>query len=180
MLCSIGRACALKLVRQDVDLALTYSNNKLAIDELVAELRQVHDREIPDAGYLRISTHKVDLANADECIKLCEDVRKEHGKPVQLLISNAGHGKRITNIWDIPLEEFDYTINVNLRASFLLVKGVIEGMKEKRWGRIVFVGSIAAYGAGINGCRECFASLLGITADLWQQTMLHRKLDSWG
>jgi 3-oxoacyl-[acyl-carrier protein] reductase len=57
---------------------------------------------------------------------------------------------------DIPLEEFEYTINVNLRASFLLVKGVVEGMKAQKFGRIIFVSSIAAYGGGINGCRAYF------------------------
>lgn len=57
---------------------------------------------------------------------------------------------------DIPLEEFEYTLNVNLRASFVLVKGVIEGMKAQKWGRIIFMSSIAAYGGGINGCRTSF------------------------
>jgi NAD(P)-dependent dehydrogenase (short-subunit alcohol dehydrogenase family) len=42
---------------------------------------------------------------------------------------------------DIPLEEFEYTLNVNLRASFVLVKGVIEGMKAQKWGRIIFMSS---------------------------------------
>lgn len=56
---------------------------------------------------------------------------------------------------DIPLEEFEYTLNVNLRASFVLVKGVIEGMKAQKWGRIIFMSSIAAQGGGINGCRKC-------------------------
>lgn len=51
------------------------------------------------------------------------------------------------------MEEFEHTINVNLRASFILVKGVIEGMKTQRWGRIIFMSSIAAYGGGINGCH---------------------------
>jgi 3-oxoacyl-[acyl-carrier protein] reductase len=55
---------------------------------------------------------------------------------------------------DIPLSEFDYTLTVNLRASFILVKGVVEGMKAQKWGRIVFISSIAAYGGGINGCRK--------------------------
>lgn len=45
-------------------------------------------------------------------------------------------------------------ITTNLRASFILVKGVVEHMKAQRWGRIVFMSSIAAYGGGINGCRE--------------------------
>ena len=45
-------------------------------------------------------------------------------------------------------------MNVNLTASFILVKGVIEGMKAQKWGRIIFMSSIAAYGGGINGCRK--------------------------
>lgn len=55
---------------------------------------------------------------------------------------------------DIPLEEFEYTLKTNLTASFLLVKGVVEGMKKKKWGRIIFISSIAAYGTGLNGCRK--------------------------
>lgn len=54
---------------------------------------------------------------------------------------------------DIPLEEFQRMISINLTASFLLVKGAISGMKRQRWGRIIFISSIAAYGAGLNGCR---------------------------
>lgn len=60
----------------------------------------------------------------------------------------------MTNVWEIPLEEFDYMLTVNLRASFILVKGVVEHMKEQRWGRIIFMSSIAGQGGGINGCRE--------------------------
>lgn len=65
-----------------------------------------------------------------------------------------GYGKRVPQVWDITLEEFDYTIQVNLRASFILVKGVVERMKSQKWGRIVFMSSIAGYGGGINGCRK--------------------------
>lgn len=80
-------------------------------------------------------------------------VREAHGQSPDILISNAGHGNRIPQIWDISLEEFDYTMNVNLRASFVLVKGVVEHMREQKWGRIVFISSIAAQGGGVNGCR---------------------------
>jgi NAD(P)-dependent dehydrogenase (short-subunit alcohol dehydrogenase family) len=54
---------------------------------------------------------------------------------------------------DISLEEFEYTLKINLTASFILVKRVVEGMKKNNWGRIVFISSIAARGTGINGCR---------------------------
>ena len=55
---------------------------------------------------------------------------------------------------DIPTSEFDKMMDINLKASFLLAKGVVGGMKDQKWGRIIFISSIAAYGAGINGCRK--------------------------
>ena len=52
---------------------------------------------------------------------------------------------------DVDVEEFDKTLNTNLRASFILTKGLVAAMRQQNWGRIVFVSSIAAYGGGING-----------------------------
>lgn len=118
-----------------------------AITALVEELK-------PKYTGLRFSIHQVDVASAEQIQAMFEQIDHEHGQRPDILVSNAGHGKRIPQVWDIPLEEFDYTINVNLRASFILVKGVVEHMKAQRWGRIVFMSSIAGYGGGINGCRE--------------------------
>lgn len=38
-------------------------------------------------------------------------------------------------------------INVNLKASFVLVKSVVEEMKAQKWGRIIFNSSIAGMDA---------------------------------
>lgn len=146
---SIGSACARSLAAQGVNLALTYSSNAAAVEALVEELRKQH----PDSN-LQITTHKADLASIEETTNLCPNVISQHGRAIDILVSNAGYGVRIQNVWEIPLEEFEHTINVNLRASFLLVKGVVDGMREQKWGRIIFISSIAAYGAGINGCRK--------------------------
>jgi 3-oxoacyl-[acyl-carrier protein] reductase len=51
----------------------------------------------------------------------------------------------------VSLEDFEQTLNLNLRASFILTKGLVSPMRAQRWGRIVYVSSIAAYGGGING-----------------------------
>lgn len=96
-----------------------------------------------------------------------QQIDAQHGHRPDILISNAGYGKRMTNVWEIPLEEFDYMLTVNLRASFILVKGVVEHMKEQRWGRIIFMSSIAGQGGGINGCRKftlsCSVPMLCLT-----------------
>lgn len=93
------------------------------------------------------------MASAEQIEAMFVQIDEQHGQRPDILVSNAGHGKRIRQIWDISLEDFDYTLNVNLRASFILSKGVVEHMKNQRWGRIVFMSSIAGYGGGINGCR---------------------------
>jgi 3-oxoacyl-[acyl-carrier protein] reductase len=117
---------------------------------LVKELKSSQ----PVADALRISVHQVDVASAEQMQTMFEQIDKEHGQRPDILVSNAGYGKRIPQVWDISLEEFDYTINVNLRASFIIVKGVVDHMREQRWGRIVLMSSIAGYGGGINGCRK--------------------------
>ncbi|KMP07371.1 hypothetical protein DIZ76_017129 [Coccidioides immitis] len=153
----IGAACARSLASRGVHLALTYSKNA---DGMNAVFDDVATRVT--GPQQRVSIHQVDVADAGQIDRLFEELVKEHGQTPDILVSNAGYGKRIPQIWDISLEEFDYTINVNLRASFLLVKGVVERMKAQRWGRIVFISSIAAYGGGINGAHYA-ASKGGMT-----------------
>ncbi|KAL4913659.1 hypothetical protein BDW62DRAFT_214044 [Aspergillus aurantiobrunneus] len=122
----IGAACAHQLAQYGVHLCLTYSTNPIAVNGL---------------NNRRNSTHQVDEIDA------------QHGQRPDILISNAEYGKRVPNVLDISLEEFDHMLNINLRASFILVKGVVEHMKAQRWGRIVSMSSIAASGGGINGCN---------------------------
>jgi 3-oxoacyl-[acyl-carrier protein] reductase len=148
---SIGAACARQLAEKGVHLALTYSSNLTAITTLTDELKS-------QSLDLRISTHKVDVGVAEQIESMFLEIDKAHGQRPDILVSNAGYGKRVPQVWDITLEEFDYTITVNLRASFILVKGVVEHMKGQRWGRIVFMSSIAGYGGGINGARMSFFS----------------------
>ncbi|RAK96290.1 SDR family NAD(P)-dependent oxidoreductase [Aspergillus ibericus CBS 121593] len=151
----IGAACTHQLAQHGVHLALTYSTNLASIESLRTDVHTQHPT-------LRISIHKVDLSSAPQINTLFEEIDAQHGQRPDILISNAGYGKRIPNIWDISLEDFDEMITINLRASFILVKGVVEHMKDQRWGRIVFMSSIAAQGGGINGCHYA-ASKGGLT-----------------
>ncbi|RAL15710.1 SDR family NAD(P)-dependent oxidoreductase [Aspergillus homomorphus CBS 101889] len=151
----IGAACAQQLAARQVHLALTYSSNLTSITSLKDDLKSKYPA-------LRITIHQVDVVSAEQIEAMFAQIDEQHGQRPDILVSNAGHGKRFPQIWDISLEEFDYTLNVNLRASFILSKGVVEHMKNQRWGRIVFMSSIAGYGGGINGCHYA-ASKAGMT-----------------
>jgi 3-oxoacyl-[acyl-carrier protein] reductase len=145
----IGAACAHQLAQHGVHLALTYSTNLTSLNETVAD---IHSKNATQK--LRISIHQVDVGSSDEIETMFQQIDIEHGQRPDILISNAGYGKRIPDVSNISLEEFDHTMNINLRAGFILVKGVVEHMKAQKWGRIIFMSSIAAHGGGINGCRK--------------------------
>ena len=75
--------------------------------------------------------------------------------PVDVLVNNAAVLVERT-IDEHTVEDWDLTMNVNLRAPFLLSRGFGNGMRERRWGRIVNIASIAARTGGIDrGRRLC-------------------------
>ena len=136
---------------EGASLALTYFQNRQSVDALVEELRRSGGS---GGGDRKISTHRVDTGSAEAIEQLFREIDEQHRQPgPDILISNAGQGVRRPGILDVSLEEFDYTVDVNLRASFILTKFSIPHMEAYKWGRIIFISSIAAQGGGINACH---------------------------
>ncbi|KAI5862404.1 NAD(P)-binding protein [Durotheca rogersii] len=144
----IGAGCARDLWAHGASLALTYFRNHQPVDDLAAELLGSEG-----GGGRKITVHR---------------------SGPDILVSNAGYGKRLPGILDVSLEEFDYTLSVNLRASFLLTKLSIPHMEARGWGRVVFVSSIAAQGGGINACHYA-ASKAGLTGMMRNLAAKHAR-----
>ena len=125
---------------------MTYNSNRSSVDDLIKELQGQDSNR-------KISAHQCDVVKEADLNRLIEEVNKEHGQGADILVVNAGYGKRITNILDITVEEWDHTMNVNLRSSFILTKLAVPHMLEKGWGRVVYISSIAAGGTSVNGCH---------------------------
>jgi 3-oxoacyl-[acyl-carrier protein] reductase len=159
----IGSACARALYAKGVHLALSYNSNKESLLALATQIKAEYKAAHPDQRSPTISLHHANLANPEQTVHLCKDAEDVHKRPVDILIANAGVGRRVTEIEDIPLDLFDETININLRAPFLLTKTVVPGMKAQRWGRIIFISSISGYGVGLNGAHYA-ASKGGLTS----------------
>ena len=161
---SIGAACAHSLYRKGVHLALTFSKNKSAVQDLLTSLLSSASTN----SNIQLSVHQVDMGSEDDLHRLFEEIEEKHGHGPDILIANAGHGKRIVNILDIPLEEFDYTLSINLRAPFFLSKLSVPHMASQKWGRIIYMGSVAGYGGGVNGCHYAAskAGLMGMAKNL--------------
>lgn len=141
-----------------MSLALTYHSHAEPLKTLVDSL----DARAP--ATTTITTHHLDLATATpaDYTALIAAIQAAHGgRSPDILVANAGYGKRITHLADIPVGELDAMLTINLRAAFLLTQACVPGMLAGGWGRVVYVTSIAAVGGGINGAHYA-ASKAGV------------------
>jgi 3-oxoacyl-[acyl-carrier protein] reductase len=136
----IGRAICAALAEAGVDVAVHYAAGREAAEEVVAGLRGAGRRAVALGADLR------DPAAAES---LVDAVERELG-PVDVLVANAGlAGQRALE--EVTLDEFDAMIAVNLRAPFLLAQRVAPGMRDRGWGRLLFMSSVAAFTGGMIG-----------------------------
>jgi len=62
---------------------------------------------------------------------------------LDVLVTSAGGYGRLANVEDMPLEEWERTIALNLRGTFLCCKTAIPHLKRSQAGRIVTIASIS-------------------------------------
>jgi acetoacetyl-CoA reductase len=81
-----------------------------------------------------------DVGDAAQAETLVEEVSKALG-PIDILVNNAGI-TRDTTFHRMRAEQWNEVINTNLNSVFNMTRPVIEGMRERKWGRIVQISSI--------------------------------------
>jgi len=136
----IGQAVALALAAEGVAVAVSYSSQPDAAEKVVTQITSPGGRAVALRADLRTAEAPGELVTATE----------DALGPIDLLVSNAGMGRR-WSLEEISAAEFDETMAVNLRAPFLLAQRVLPGMAERRFGRALFVSSVAAFTGGIVG-----------------------------
>jgi 3-oxoacyl-[acyl-carrier protein] reductase len=99
-------------------------------------------RSRPGEGFSGIS-YSVDLGDADAVKRTVHEVNSRYA--VDNLVNNAGLAE-IANLEQIKMDELDRMIDLNLRAAILITQALVPGMRAKRRGRIVNIGSRAALG----------------------------------
>ncbi len=125
----IGKAIALEFARHHAKTFVHASRSMEKAQGVCEEIR----KEVPDADVVPIVADflKDDVA----------DVLYEQTGDIDILVQNVSIQYRVA--WDeITDEQFADQINVNLRSSLKLTQKYAPYMKNQKWGRIIYVGSI--------------------------------------
>ncbi len=127
----IGRAVALALGARGLDL-VAVSRTQAGLDETAAWLH---------VGGRRAMTVSCDVGSAVEVQRLAEQVAA-WGAP-DVIVHCAGVIRR-AHIEEMTEADWDVTLDTNLKGVFLVTRAFLPGMKARRSGRIVVVGSISS------------------------------------
>jgi 3-oxoacyl-[acyl-carrier protein] reductase len=138
----IGKAIGRRLADDGYDVFLSYGRHADDATEVAEYARGLGRR----AGLAA-----ADLSDPNTPTALVDQAEHELGR-VDVLIANAGHAD-ISGWQNIDLASWNETLAVNLTAPFLLAQRVLPGMVERRFGRILFISSVAAFTGGVVGAH---------------------------
>ncbi|HEX4381109.1 MAG TPA: SDR family NAD(P)-dependent oxidoreductase, partial [Candidatus Acidoferrum sp.] len=131
----LGRAIAIALAAAGADVALGLRDANTS-RELVAEIEALGRHAFPV---------QMDVTKLDQINRATEKTVERFGK-LDILVNNAGGG--FTNLAiDVPEEEFDATLNINLKATFFAAQAAAKIMMRQGGGRIINMSSQAGYAA---------------------------------
>jgi acetoacetyl-CoA reductase len=122
----IGEAISVGLKEAGYSVAATYAGN----DEAAAKFKE-------ETG---IAVYKWDVADFEACKEGIAKVEADLG-PVDILVNNAGI-TRDTTLHRMKPEQWSAVISTNLDSLFNMTRNVIDGMRERGFGRIISVSSI--------------------------------------
>jgi 3-oxoacyl-[acyl-carrier protein] reductase len=130
-------------------MAMAAAGARVAINHRVGgEDASAVVRAIEETGRQAIAV-RADVTDPDEVARMVAEVRTAFG-PVDVLVNNAGMARPLP-LEAVHLATWDATIAVNLRAPFIVTSAVLPEMRERRWGRLLFISSTAARVGGIVG-----------------------------
>lgn len=88
-----------------------------------------------------------DIADRGQVASVIARVEKDLG-PVDICVNNASIIFTVGQLKDMKDEDWDLNMNVNVTGTYNVTKAVFPGMRERKWGRIVCMSSIAGLMGG--------------------------------
>ena len=161
----IGKAISIALSDMGVVVAANYAGNEEKAQQFTAQ-----------TGIL---AYRWDVGDPQACLAGCAQVEAGLG-PIDIVVNNAGI-TRDGVLAKMSFDDWNEVLRVNLGGCFNMAKATFGGMRERKWGRIVNIGSIngqagqfgqvnySAAKAGIQGLTKALAqegARSGITVNM--------------
>lgn len=149
----LGRGIALALAAQGAHVAIA-ELNPAGAEETATLIR--------DAGGTA-EAHETNVTEEGWVSGTVETILSQHSR-IDVLVNNAGLGQTVKALIDLPLQEFQRVLAVNLTGTFLCAKTVGREMARRESGAIVNVSSIngispAALVGSYNAAKAAVISL---------------------
>jgi NAD(P)-dependent dehydrogenase (short-subunit alcohol dehydrogenase family) len=141
----LGKAMALGLAEAGADVVLASRSEN--------ELRAAAE-EIRTATGRRVEFMATDMTNKSEIDRLAKFAAEKLGK-VDILINNAGSNEP-QNLDVTTDEAWDRIVELNLSSCMRLSRAVVAGMKDRKWGRLVYTSSIMGFAS--NPARGAYSA----------------------
>lgn len=159
----IGKAISLRMAQEGADVVINYQNKKEhaetvsklidmmgmadELDKIALKINRMDNKEHAkeyskqlDAIEKHSYICQANVSDIEQVKKMQEEVIKEFGK-LDILINNAGI-VRDKSFVKMTSEMWEDVLHVNLDGTFYCTKAFIEGMLERKYGRIINISSV--------------------------------------
>ena len=153
----IGRAISIAFAALGAKVILNYAGNVEAAQSTVSQIQSQGGKAV---------CVQFDVSQFNVVQETIKNLEKEHGN-IEILVNNAGISK--DNLFvKFKEEEWDATIDTNLKGAFNCTRALAMSMMRKRAGKIIHISSVVglAGSAGQAAYAASKAGLFGLTKSL--------------
>lgn len=127
----IGKAIAVELAKQGVNVAVNYSGNREKAEEVANSCRKYN---------VEAFTWKADISKEEEVKTMLKEVTSAFGG-LDILVNNAGI-TRDNLMMRMKEDDWDDVMNINLKGVFFCSKAAARTMSKQRSGKIINIASV--------------------------------------
>ena len=154
----IGKEISKELTSNSCNLFLTSTNNTKLI-KLKNQLKKINKN-------IKIEFLSADLTIQEDITELIGTINEKFSS-IDIIINSAGVFM-IKSIEKSTIDDFEKSINLNVKLPFILCKEFTKNMIKKKWGRVIMIGSSSSYSGFEKGSVYCASkhSILGLSRAL--------------
>lgn len=161
----MGRSIALTLAREGADIVVNYRRRTRRAQEVARVIRKMGRRSL---------VQQADVADPAAVQAMVEVALAAFGH-IDILVNSAGGSWKPQDLPDIEPDHWRSVMAEEIDASYLLMRAVLPGMRERGWGRIISIGGYEAENWRLGPPEAPLDYPLGKAARHWLTRALARR-----